>query len=212
MVHHALLCEADAFTEEVTTQYIVPSCEVYRATYDQLLLEHVSELHAVAHRSPAPGYTERVLLVQCNRMTLESQNAILKLLEEPPVSTRFVFVMPSIAAILPTVRSRCALVLAAGAPGPSDVPELLQSDVATALTMIEMRLKKKDAVWVAETKTALLTWLTARTTTMSAADRARLVSAATLLATRGASNKFLLEDIVLTWAGGSSTRSAVVYS
>lgn len=45
-----------------------------------------------------------------DRMNLEGQNTVLKLLEEPPKSASFILCAQNLEALLPTVRSRCATV------------------------------------------------------------------------------------------------------
>lgn len=49
----------------------------------------------------------RVIVIEdAHTMTIEAQNAILKLLEEPPVDTVLILTISSVQAILPTIKSR----------------------------------------------------------------------------------------------------------
>lgn len=48
-----------------------------------------------------------VWIEEANLMTTPAQNALLKLLEEPPVNTSFYLTCQSASMLLPTVRSRC---------------------------------------------------------------------------------------------------------
>jgi len=48
-----------------------------------------------------------VLIDGAEAMTIEAQNALLKLIEEPPPQTLFLLVTQTLEALLPTVRSRC---------------------------------------------------------------------------------------------------------
>ncbi len=53
------------------------------------------------------GPIRRVLMIeQADTLTIESQNALLKLLEEPPVDTVILMSTANIAGLLPTIRSR----------------------------------------------------------------------------------------------------------
>lgn len=45
------------------------------------------------------------------KMNIQSQNALLKILEEPPRAARFIFLCRNSAALLPTVRSRCVQII-----------------------------------------------------------------------------------------------------
>ena len=45
-----------------------------------------------------------------NGITVEAQNALLKLLEEPPVYAHFFLIIPSAHLLLPTVKSRLSMI------------------------------------------------------------------------------------------------------
>ena len=51
-----------------------------------------------------------VWLEEANLMTTPAQNALLKLLEEPPENTSFYLTCQSASMLLPTVRSRCQII------------------------------------------------------------------------------------------------------
>src|SRR3989344_6688885 len=55
------------------------------------------------------GKEKAVIMKLLNGATTEAQNALLKILEEPPLSCNIVLVAESIEAFLPTVISRCRL-------------------------------------------------------------------------------------------------------
>jgi len=57
-----------------------------------------------------PGGTRMVIVDQADALTVEAQNALLKLIEEPPPATTFVLVAGQLEQLLPTVRSRCVAV------------------------------------------------------------------------------------------------------
>lgn len=54
--------------------------------------------------------TRFVIIDQADHMTVEAQNALLKLIEEPPSRTLFILIAEQTSALLPTVRSRCAAI------------------------------------------------------------------------------------------------------
>jgi DNA polymerase-3 subunit delta' len=63
-------------------------------------------LHRLSLRPARPG--PRVAIVrEAGTMTVEAQNALLKMLEEPPGSAVIVLVTDNVGAMLTTVRSRC---------------------------------------------------------------------------------------------------------
>ncbi len=51
------------------------------------------------------------VILDCDRMNTESQNALLKTLEEPPSDTIFILTTGNPSALLPTTRSRCQILM-----------------------------------------------------------------------------------------------------
>lgn len=73
-------------------------------------VDHLREIiHALSLHS-SEGGARVVLLENAQRMTVQAQNALLKSLEEPEESTRFVLTASGDTGLLPTVRSRCRVV------------------------------------------------------------------------------------------------------
>jgi DNA polymerase III delta' subunit len=82
-------------------------------------------LHALS-LSPHRSTGRRVIIIDsAHALTLEAQNALLKLIEEPPAATIFILVVEHAEALLPTIRSRCAAIFFAPVPN---------TDIATLLT------------------------------------------------------------------------------
>lgn len=78
-----------------------------------------------------------VLLYGAHRLNTASANALLKVMEEPPAGVLFILTAPGEAAVLPTIRSRCAVYslapvgddacaawLRENCPGEGDIPAL----------------------------------------------------------------------------------------
>lgn len=57
----------------------------------------------------APIGSHKVIIVSATRFFHEAQNALLKLFEEPPQNVTLILVLPSEGVLLPTLRSRLAL-------------------------------------------------------------------------------------------------------
>lgn len=73
-------------------------------------VDHLREIIHALSRHAAEGGERVVLLPDAQRMTPQAQNALLKSLEEPDESTRFILTASGDARLLPTVRSRCRVV------------------------------------------------------------------------------------------------------
>lgn len=111
------------------------SCSVCRqlaaATYPDLHLlaptgrpsigiEQVRALTQVLTLRPYTAAGTRIVIIdEAQQLTPEAQNALLKLIEEPPPATRIILVAQALEALLPTVRSRLAAVYFAPVPAVS---------------------------------------------------------------------------------------------
>ena len=76
-----------------------------------------------------------VVIDEAHALTTEAQNALLKLIEEPPPDTLFILVTDQLESLLPTVRSRCVAIY---------FPPVDQSQLVELLTR-QHRLKPSDA-------------------------------------------------------------------
>ena len=70
---------------------------------DEFLLEDAKEVIKEAYIAEA---THKYLILVAKSYRIEAQNALLKILEEPPRHIIFIVVAPSKTALLPTIRSR----------------------------------------------------------------------------------------------------------
>jgi DNA polymerase III delta prime subunit len=81
-------------------------------------IDDARELKSNAGTRPV-GTSKKIFVIQMSGITVEAQNALLKLLEEPADYVHFFLIIPSPHLLLPTVKSRMNLIksktLAAGA-------------------------------------------------------------------------------------------------
>src|SRR5579872_6283003 len=74
-------------------------------------IQQVKDLQKIAYLKPSAGIQKALILEDAQTLTLDAQNALLKLLEEPPQNT-FVFLSATHdTSFLPTVLSRCKKVI-----------------------------------------------------------------------------------------------------
>lgn len=196
--HHAVLFSAsEPLVVSLDGYENVAAHNQYRQR--QFSIDDVRTLISVAYRRPEADEAERVLLVATEFITEEAQQALLKLIEEPPLSTRFIFVLPEGYLLLPTLESRFKR---AGSLGQAVIGSAFaifeKASLAERLTLIEENLKRKDQVWQADIKKGLLAYLTDRSHSLSVSALSDLEYVSRLLLTRGASNKMLLEQLALT--------------
>lgn len=81
------------------------SPEVFEREYKLFTVDDARALRDRA-QSRAIGEHGRVFIIVAPSITNEAQNALLKTLEEPPAGAVFFLVVPSVLALLPTLRSR----------------------------------------------------------------------------------------------------------
>lgn len=196
--HHAVLFSASEPLLVSLDEYeTIAAHNQYRQ--GQFGIDDVRALISVAYRRPEGAEVERLLLVATEFITEEAQQALLKLIEEPPISTRFIFVIPEGYTLLPTLESRFERAGTLGEPTVSTAfVTFKKAQLAERLALIEENLKRKDHLWQADLKKGLLTYLTDRPKSLSASVLSDLEYVSRLLLTRGASNKFLLEHLALT--------------
>lgn len=70
-------------------------------------VESAREAIAFTQMTASRGGVRVVLVSPADRLNVESANALLKTLEEPPGSVRFILATDAAHALLPTIRSRC---------------------------------------------------------------------------------------------------------
>ena len=86
----------------------------------ELLVDQIREMIADAYILPNEAERKVYIIEYAELMNVSAQNAALKLLEEPPAGAVILLCTLNPAALLPTVRSRCAFVSCGGAESGAD--------------------------------------------------------------------------------------------
>lgn len=172
------------------------AAEIVPVTVETLSIDDVRRIIQLAYQTPgAKSY--RLVLIAARQIAIEAQHALLKILEEPPSTTRFVLVLPSVAGLLPTVLSRVVLT-DAGVAGEMSVlfQEFLRHDAKNRIELIA-DIAKRKADW---DYTVLYDGLVAYVAIGGVAKDHLGVVHTTLLQLRqkGASKKMLWEELALT--------------
>ncbi len=198
MEHHALLLsDPNPLVCDITEHGFSVSFE---CRMPQFGIHDVRTLIQTAHRRPNEIDSERqTLLIATEFITEEAQHALLKLIEEPPLSTTFIFLIPEGYRFLPTLESRFM----------RQTIEKKMDEIATVfrdfkagsvgkrIESIEVALKAKDTAWQFEIKKGLAALLLQPKQSYEASTLTQLAFIQRTLLTRGASNKFLLEYLAL---------------
>ncbi len=102
-----------------------------------------------------------VWIEEASLMTIPAQNALLKMLEEPPHNTTFYLTCQSARALLPTIRSRTQLVTIEASTKESDpavlsnLKQVMSLSAGDRLGGIVKRDRGESIVWISEIEHAL---------------------------------------------------------
>ena len=99
-------------------------------------IDQIKEIASFLKHSPIQNEKKIVVIESAEMMTIEAQNSILKILEEPPRYATFVFEVDSNHGVLPTVMSRCAVIYTHN--------EQLEASLSVAILSAFSKLAKAD--------------------------------------------------------------------
>ena len=156
-----------------------PGCAKYAArNHADLLLvdskaatikvDEVREVLPFAARKPYEGGRKAILIPEAHRMTPQAQNALLKVLEEPPADTVFVLGVHNLKNILPTIISRC-IILKARVKGANAAALAKEMDIADVRAHVLMAAAEGD--YYLAKKYAQQDYFEVRTDMVTALDR-----------------------------------------
>lgn len=125
-------------------------------------IEIVRTLQKTIYLKPLRGLTKLILLKNAHNLTTDAQNAMLKLLEEPPDNTIIVLTATNKELLLSTIRSRCTIIETLEKsedspqsfdPKKTQILDLEISGVGNALRRAQDLSTNKDEVlkWLEET-------------------------------------------------------------
>jgi len=197
MQHHAtiFLTSSNAL-DCLPAAYRTHSVDRELIVFDTFKIDAVRNLQAVIHRRPLIE-KKRSFVIMTQRITSEAQNALLKILEEPPSHVIFFIILPSDKGLLPTLRSRVQIITNTNAPIiPLDFTHFLQASLAERIATIASLAKKKDYDTMQNiifgSEQYALTKVNDRT--MMASE---VVCICTYFSQSGAAKKMLLETLAL---------------
>jgi DNA polymerase III delta prime subunit len=189
--HHAYLIRGSL--ESNLSSYTEDS-EVYECVREKFGVADAREVSVIAHQTPTT-HRHRTIVIRSSFLTLEAQNALLKVLEEPPASSRFILLVPPDMTVLETILSRVEEFLIDTVDEHPEFVVFLRSAYKERVSAIETAQKKKDVTWQRKIKEGLIAYLASQTS--HGANLSELEFVSRLLLTRGASNKMLLEHLAL---------------
>lgn len=202
MQHHARLYVATSLQDpHIPEQIRNPGTDVDHVMNDTLTIDLVRRVIEQAHQLPLQASTRQIVIV-ARRCTNEAQNALLKVLEDPPPTTGFSLVVPSLSVVLPTVRSRVQIVPTPDPAGDTgDVAiDFLRQPYADRLASIHQLAKQKDSGALRDLIADCATWVSnAYSTRSDVTDHVLQVANQSVIyaGQSGASLKMLAEQLAV---------------
>lgn len=131
-----------------------------KAPKQSIGIEEVKMMQKKISLKPIKSQIKAVIIEDAHLLTTEAQNALLKVLEEPPANTILMLGADTKEALLPTIQSRCQIIKLEEA-----LPKLTEKDKTNINEFIEAlpnmpvgkRFKKAEAL--AKDKDKALLWL-----------------------------------------------------
>lgn len=80
--------------------------DFFQFSYENFVIDNAREIKSLHDTRPLSVDGQKIFLLHMHAITVEAQNALLKLLEEPADYARFLLLLPSQHLLLPTVKSR----------------------------------------------------------------------------------------------------------
>jgi len=104
--------EASSYTANLLKEKEVNSLDVNLQIYEKPMgIEDVRNIQKATLLKPFRGKIKAVIIDTYANITLEAQNALLKILEEPPANTIMIITTTKKELILPTIISRCKVIV-----------------------------------------------------------------------------------------------------
>lgn len=206
--HHAQLYRASSLKATgLVVSDLEAKAEVYIYQTTTLTIDDVRSLIDQANRRPLDKDI-LLLVIDVDSIAREAQHALLKILEEPPETTKFLIIIRPQTQLLPTVISRC---LEQQNLESAEIQiesnnafnEFVQQTPVERISLIATQIKKEDKAWFGELENGLHQWLLR--------ERPKQMSLyqyyITALRQRGAAKKMLWEVISLMLPVEKSKRS-----
>lgn len=167
--------------------------EVHYYNSPSLPIDTVREIISLASHTP-DNQVYKVFVLDVDTILVEAQNALLKILENPPLSTVFVLVVRSHTKLLPTVLSRCVAMDNVAEEKVINIEFLsfITLSIAERLSRIDKASKQKETTWFKECEEGLFSWLEAG---QAVSPKVEILEDIIWLKQRGGSRKMVWEDL-----------------
>lgn len=208
--HHAYLVlrtdndARDMILDHVSREFamqVIGNPDVVTEYFENFGIDDAKRVTTLQSRKSVGG-GKQIIVLQCEQLTLEAQNALLKTFEEPTEDTILFLCVPSESTIIPTLRSRLVMFdgITLSDTTPENIPDardFIDASPAVRLVHIQDLIDGKNKTCAQEFVNAIITEYDSEAEQYTR-ERKVLLSAERLLGERGSSIKLVLEHLALT--------------
>lgn len=105
-----------------------PELMIFDATQQKLGVSDVRPIEERLSHYVTQGRARAILIRGMHKLTVEAQNCLLKIVEEPPQNTYFFFITSNINGVLLTIRSRCQILRLSPEPFSDQINRLFEDE------------------------------------------------------------------------------------
>jgi DNA polymerase III delta prime subunit len=152
-IHHAYLVEGDreavrtGLLDFLGTHFKLPlvgNPDLWHKQFETFSIDDARNLREVQSNRPVAG-DKKIFIIEARSLTVEAQNSLLKVLEEPTEGTHIFIVLPSVEIVLPTLRSRVMIISERDTTGKNkDAQQFLKASLSERLEIIGEIAEEKD--------------------------------------------------------------------
>lgn len=154
------LCDDKQISPFDKTIFDISLVETKTGTKKSWGIDDIKSVQKKIFLKPLKGEWKAVIIKDADLLTQEAQNAMLKILEEPPTGTLFILTAATDAAFLPTILSRCTIIkLDTSRELSTEEAEQISSDIS-ALNQAGIGERLKKAEVLSKDKQNALSWIT----------------------------------------------------
>jgi hypothetical protein len=154
-LHHAYILEGDvaelrqqlfAFILDYMKVPLVGNPDFWHSTYETFTIDDARQLRE-AQSNKAVGGDRKIFVIETRAITVEAQNSLLKVLEEPTAGTYIFIILLSVEVLLPTLRSRAIIISQRGFSVRShEAQAFLQSSLPERMKIIAEIAEEKNKI------------------------------------------------------------------
>ena len=205
-IHHAYIIEGEReamraklfdFLNNTLEHPTKGNPDFWHEQFETFSIDDARRLREMQNLKPI-AYQRKVFVVEVLSMTVEAQNALLKIFEEPASGTHFFIIAHSAELFLPTLKSRVVVVHAAQDENKNlDAKKFLGLSISERLALVGTIVEEKDKLQANELVDGIIRELSGTKLKENAHILPELLKLRSYLSDRSPSLKLILEHISL---------------